>query len=259
MSKLITNGFIALLIGVSFSQVNAAQTIESGQYRTPLIELYTSQECPNCEQAEAWLDAIDSGSKGVLKPAVLAFHVNYLDNAQHQDRYASKEVRGTSRQKQLVKINEGAFMYTPQVFASSREIKDWKSQEQTDGALNRIAKERAKSTIRLQVDRQGQNIQIAGAINTLPASLVYLAVYENGLTDAVGLPNRQNPQISTPHTREHQRVVRQLIGPFPVSPSGSLEKNFLLNLGPGVRQNSGVVIFVELANGEVDQVLGVAF
>lgn len=253
MFKILASVLLGMSTSVFLNQASADELIQSGLYRTPLVELYTSQECPNCEEAEEWVDSLRNANNGSSKPLALAFHVNYLDSSAHQDPYASKEVRGTARQKQLVKLNQefnqNSFMYTPQVFTSSREVKDWKNKARVQAVLDLIANEMAKSTISLSIAQQGQTLDVHGVIRAMPASLVYLAVYENGLKDRVNPINKQNTNI------EHQRVVRQLIGPFPVPRSGLLDKGFLIDLGSSVRNNSGIVLFVELANGEVDQAL----
>ncbi|OYT93865.1 MAG: hypothetical protein CFE43_00535 [Burkholderiales bacterium PBB3] len=92
----------------------------SGQQRTPVIELYTSEGCSSCPPADQWLSAL----KG--KPAVVqAFHVGYWDYIGWVDRFASPAY--TSRQRELASTNQLRSIYTPQVVRDGLDWPGWNS------------------------------------------------------------------------------------------------------------------------------------
>lgn len=62
----------------------------SGETRTRLIELYSSEGCSSCPRAEAWLGGLRD-APGLWRDFVpVAFHVVYWDHLGWRDRFASK-------------------------------------------------------------------------------------------------------------------------------------------------------------------------
>ena len=91
----------------------AAQPVRfsSGENRTHLIELYTSEGCSSCPPAEQWLGGLRE-APGLWRDFVpVAFHVVYWDHLGWRDRFASKEY--TARQYAYSSQWGSDTVYTP--------------------------------------------------------------------------------------------------------------------------------------------------
>ena len=83
----------------------------SGEGRTHLLELYTSEGCSSCPPAEAWLGGLRD-APGLWRDFVpVAFHVVYWDRLGWPDRFANKEF--TARQYAYVSQWSRDSVYTP--------------------------------------------------------------------------------------------------------------------------------------------------
>src|SRR5260221_394991 len=83
----------------------------SGEGRTHLLELYTSEGCSSCPPAEAWLGGLRD-PPGLWRDFVpVAFHVVYWDHLGWRDRFASKEY--TARQYAYSGAWGSDTVYTP--------------------------------------------------------------------------------------------------------------------------------------------------
>lgn len=99
-----------------------AATFESGESRTALVELYTSEGCSSCPPAEAWLDGLHA-DPGLWKKFVpVAFHVDYWDHLGWPDRFASPDF--TRRQRAYAAAWNADSVYTPEFVCDGRE---WRS------------------------------------------------------------------------------------------------------------------------------------
>src|SRR4029077_19077011 len=113
-----------ILFGLTFAFAAQAgdRLFESGQKKTHLIELFTSQGCSSCPPAEAWLSKLKA-EPGLWKDFVpLAFHVDYWDRLGWRDSYAAKE--WTARQYQYSANWKSASVYTPGFVLDGREWLD---------------------------------------------------------------------------------------------------------------------------------------
>ncbi len=97
----------------------APQILASGENRTRLIELFTSEGCSSCPPAEAWLNGL-RGDPGLWRDFVpVAFHVNYWDRLGWTDRLASREFTG--RQHAYAEAWQANTVYTPGFVLDGRE------------------------------------------------------------------------------------------------------------------------------------------
>jgi hypothetical protein len=126
-----TSPFLAALAGAGLlaaAASAAAQTsamacnAESGQRRTPVIELYTSEGCSSCPPADRWLSSL-KGAAASGQAVVQAFHVGYWDYIGWVDRFAAPA--HTQRQRQVAAHNGLRNIYTPQVVRNGRDWRDW--------------------------------------------------------------------------------------------------------------------------------------
>jgi hypothetical protein len=91
--------------------VCAPMRFSSGETRTHLLELYSSEGCSSCPPAEAWLGSLRE-SPGLWRDFVpVAFHVNYWDRLGWPDRFASKTF--TDREYAYASAWGSGSVYTP--------------------------------------------------------------------------------------------------------------------------------------------------
>ena len=86
---------ILLLIGLLAIPLSAApRHFASGENRTHLLELFSSEGCSSCPPAEAWLGSLRE-APGLWRDFVpVAFHVTYWDRLGWPDRFARREFTG---------------------------------------------------------------------------------------------------------------------------------------------------------------------
>ena len=101
-----------ILISLLVTAAGAApQKFSSGENRTHLIELYSSEGCSSCPPAEQWLGELRA-HPGLWHDFVpVAFHVVYWDHLGWRDRFASKEY--TARQYAYSSQWTSDTVYTP--------------------------------------------------------------------------------------------------------------------------------------------------
>lgn len=116
-------------VGVAFVGAHAAaQTATlckaaSSPFKTPVVELYTSEGCSSCPPADAWVSGLkENVQKGKL--VAQAFHVSYWDYIGWLDKFAAPV--HTERQKWLNQQNNLRGVYTPQVLLNGTDYKNWR-------------------------------------------------------------------------------------------------------------------------------------
>ena len=110
---------LCLLLGPTGLGRAAPQTFSSGEYRTHLIELFSSEGCSSCPPAEAWLNGL-RGEPGLWRDFVPeAFHVDYWDRLGWTDRLATREF--TARQYAYAELWRANTVYTPGFVLDGRE------------------------------------------------------------------------------------------------------------------------------------------
>jgi hypothetical protein len=116
--------FLAACWFVGF-QVYAEETVsfQSGEKRTMVVELFTSQGCSSCPPAEAWLNRFLNDPRLWTDIVPVAFHVDYWDNLGWKDPDATRT--NTERQYQYRSDGHAASVYTPCFIVDGREWKGW--------------------------------------------------------------------------------------------------------------------------------------
>jgi hypothetical protein len=135
----------------------------SGENRTHLIELYSSEGCSSCPPAEQWLGALRD-DPGLWRDFVpVAFHVNYWDRLGWRDRFASKEY--TARQYAYSSQWGSDTVYTPGFVLDGAE---WRKSARPPGSSSekagRLSVEYAEGG-RCQVRYAGaDDVEVHGAL-----------------------------------------------------------------------------------------------
>lgn len=114
----------------------AAETREftSGENRTHLLELFTSEGCSSCPPAEAWLVALGAHT-GLWRDFVpVAWHVDYWDRLGWKDRFASRAA--TDRQHGYARAWSSGSVYTPCFVLDGAE---WRGRGTAPGRTNEPA------------------------------------------------------------------------------------------------------------------------
>ena len=111
-----------LLASATLAAPARAINFESGETRTALVELYTSEGCSSCPPAEARLAGLRD-DPGLWKQFVpVAFHVDYWDRLGWRDRFASPVF--TRRQYDYAARWHRGSVYTPALVQNGREGAD---------------------------------------------------------------------------------------------------------------------------------------
>lgn len=213
--------------------------------RPTVVELYTSQGCSSCPEAELLLRQLSQD------PALLAlsFHVHYFDYLGWKDPFASEA--NTARQREYAKVFSIDSVFTPQMVV--------------DGALSVVgsdsnAVEKAVTTaennsvdipitIRPQADASG-NLRIAignaDPKNVVPADAVAWEIHFNrgGFTSVQAGENDGQILEST------NNVMRYV----PMSLAAGRENDFVL---PGNFPEDGVAVILQ--KQPVGRIIGAAF
>ncbi len=209
-----------------------------------LVELYTSEGCDSCPQADRWLSRIARDGPGPDRLVPLALHVDYWDRLGWKDRFASP--RFTERQRALAQHSGSRAVYTPGVFLNLEEFRGWGS-ARFDDALRSINARPARADIRLELDSpSASQLALSAEFRLKPGAQApaqaYVALYENRLaTDVKAGENRGV-------TLRHDYVVREWFGPIGVQGSGAFRKTLALER-EWKTKDLGVAAFVQDGGG----------
>jgi len=167
----------SILVLLMISINGFAETIElnSGQQKTTLIELYTSEGCSSCPPADRWVSTLKDDPKLWNEFIPIAFHVDYWDYIGWQDPFASPE--NSKRQRRYYREKGISSVYTPGFVSNGYEWRRWfgfkqieRSNEMPgelkvsifDGVLKAeyLGKEREQIPLRLNVALLGFGLEI---------------------------------------------------------------------------------------------------
>lgn len=113
----------SLALLASLGAQGAALELSSGDARTPLVELYTSEGCSSCPPADRWVGRLvdDEGLWTDFVP--VAFHVTYWNYLGWRDAYSDPAF--DLRQRRTAR-RAGSGVYTPGVFRNGDEWRTWR-------------------------------------------------------------------------------------------------------------------------------------
>ena len=141
-----------------------------------LVELFTSQGCPNCPRAEQVMERLDRD----LGPDVvfLAFHVDIFDSPRFMDRFSRAD--WTRRQAMYARPRFDTSLSTPEAIVDGRTVLVGSDEA---GLRQAIAAARQRSSVNVTVTRDRVLIDDAPADG--PALDVMVAEFERGTTTQV--------------------------------------------------------------------------
>lgn len=218
--------------------------------RGALVELYTSEGCSSCPPADRWFAQL-AANADQARLSLLAFHVDYWDSIGWPDRFGSGAY--SDRQRDRVGNAGSASVYTPQVMLGQRVGFPWSS----SAALSALHAANAQaSSLALDLgampagggfDVTLKALPVAGG--SLPNGALYLALYENGLSTQVRGGENSGALL------RHERVVRQLLGPYPLA---GAQWSRVLHVAPphdAHAERLGLTAFVQSHPGDTLQAL----
>jgi hypothetical protein len=213
----------------------------SGANTGALVELYTSEGCSSCPPADRWFAKL-AASANPRELSLLAFHVDYWDEIGWPDRLAQRAF--TLRQSQRVRAGGSTTIYTPQVMLSSQLGLRWNQPAQVAAAIAAIQHKPATLSLRLEArpdsGRWRVDLDASPLTGVAGAGQMYLALYEDGLSSNVRAGE------NTGLTLHHERVVRGLWGPWPVSAKGSATQHLQVSPPSAARAGKlGLTAFVQ--------------
>jgi hypothetical protein len=94
---------------------------ESGQQKTHLLELFTSEGCSSCPPAEAWFSKLKTEPRLWKDFVPVAFHIDYWDRLGWKDPFSAKE--WSDRQSQYSAGWGTDSVYTPGFVLDGRELR----------------------------------------------------------------------------------------------------------------------------------------
>lgn len=223
----------------------------TGAQRGALVELYTSEGCSSCPPADRWFAQLAS-TADPTRLSLLAFHVDYWDSIGWPDRFGSGAF--SDRQHDRVANAGSRAVYTPQAMLGERVGLPWDMTNVVLAGLRGINSQPSPLALDLGVTSAGNRLDVTLkamplASSSLPDSALYLALYENGLTTQVKAGENSGALL------HHERVVRQLFGPYPLS---GTQWSRVLHVVPPHGAHSdqlGLTAFVQSRSGDTQQAL----
>lgn len=243
--------FLTLVIMAAPCAAGPCQ-VGSGTHVLPLVELYTAEGCNQCPPADRWFSDMSRRTQST-QAALLAFHVDYWDEAGWPDRFADHAY--SQRQDLRIRLAKKNVTYTPQIMVGKDVRVEWKDASRLQSMLERV---RARpASVGLSLDVSGPEEALRVGIEASRATgegaeplLVWLALYEDGLESRIDAGENKGLVL------HHDRVVRALVGPWRMD-AARLSDEVEIRL-PAARDagRMGLVLFAESATtGEGMQAL----
>jgi len=223
--------------------------VSSGKFITPVVELYTSEGCSSCPPADRWLS--QQVRRSDINANFLAFHVDYWDDIGWPDKFASHNY--TLRQSARAQLAGSNRVYTPQVMIGQQTGVSWSWPDRSETYIKQANAELAQASLALQAQGSGSQWRAKVQMSSkyaLPNTQWYLAVYQDGLSSQVRAGENAGKLL------QHDRVVRQWLGPYRLSGTNT-SKDFTISLSnAAVMGQTGLLAVLENpANGQVLQSL----
>ncbi len=220
-------------------------TLRSGPYRTPVLELFTSEGCSSCPPADRWLSMTFDAARPRTNAVPLAFHVDYWDRLGWPDRFSDRTY--SQRQSEVARRARSSTVYTPQFVFDGGDAGPGGIATQLPGLARSAAQQAPARTITAGIVRQPDGaLRIAGT--SVPTSTAgpaaagdtFVVLYQNALVSKVAAGENAG------RTLRHDFVVRRLAGPFPADASGRAD--FDVRWVPPAEfraDDAGVAVFTE--------------
>lgn len=247
------------LLGIIYSTSSAAACketvqVESSNKTVSIAELYTSEGCDSCPPTDKWFSTISLKKNSVVP---LAFHVDYWDYIGWKDRFGKPGF--ADRQRTLVSLQGSRTVYTPQIMFNGKDARGNTSDARFDSGIRELARKNPAANINLRGQFVADAIDVSVNVNITDESSrkdasLYIALSENNLVSRVTAGENRGVSL------KHDHVVRELIGPFQLSPAANgstAETKRAINIAKDwKREDMNLVAFVQnTRSGEILQAI----
>ncbi len=159
--------------------------LTSSAFRTPVVELYTSEGCSSCPPADDWLRRLGAALDQEFSAVPLAFHVDYWNYLGWTDPYSKPAF--SKRQRAAAALNLRRGVYTPEFVVDGRETRGGNAILR---AIRDANSQNAEATIVARVtrrsdDRLGARIEVDNRSGRARAH-AHVAIFESGITRKIG-------------------------------------------------------------------------
>jgi len=252
LNRLVRAGaFAAVCCGALQAEAGECR-IESPAHRVTVVELYTSEGCSSCPPADRWFGGLAQQGISAQNAILLAYHVDYWNQLGWPDRFSRPQF--SYRQRTVAARGGSGFIYTPQFTVDGRDFRGRYSVGGLRGKLADINHEAGQARIRADIRSSASELRISGNVEIIGANgggnvQIWIAAFENGLSSQVVAGENAGARLN------HDYVVRELAGPFPVATGSGAMLDHRLKVSPDWNPaRTGIAIFVERADtGEVLQ------
>jgi hypothetical protein len=237
--------WLACSLAAGALPVQAAEcSVASGPQRTSLLELYTSEGCSSCPPADRWLSI--SKVKNVVP---LAWHVDYWDYLGWRDRFA--QAAFSERQREMARLNDSSFVYTPQVMLNGRDFRAWTKTGGLEQAVAATQRFPSPAIIHLTVRNEAHDalgVELRAQASQAGPNAIFVATYQNGLSTQVERGENAGGLL------RHDYVVREWRGPYRLAAHGETRWKQEIPYRSDLARPTGVAAFVQnTATGEILQ------
>jgi hypothetical protein len=165
-----------------------------------VVELFTSQGCSSCPEADRILGTLANDQSVVA----LSFPVTYWDYLGWKDTLARPEF--TERQRAYAGERKDRAVYTPQMIVNGRDHVVGSDRAGIDRAIDRHTRAQRNPSvpITLTADRDTITAQLGGSADGMGAATVWLVQFDLRDTVEIGRGENQGRQIT------YSNVVRQM-------------------------------------------------
>ncbi len=189
----------------------ASCSAQSPTHTVALIELYTSEGCSSCPPADRWLGEL-SRRFSAEQVIALSLHVDYWDYIGWKDPFAHPVF--SDRQRWLSQLASSSTIYTPEVFAGMKELREWSNQNVLDNRIQMINRQPARARINVFMRPSGSDSAEIEArfvldenARTGQAAQGIVILYEKQLTTRVRAGENKGAKL------KHDNVVRYWSAP----------------------------------------------
>jgi hypothetical protein len=172
----------ALIAGALFL-LSCSGEAQPKAHRTVVLELFTSQGCSSCPQADRLLSKLrQENFDGTIIP--LAYHVDYWNYIGWTDPFSSP--KWSQRQREYARAFKSAQVYTPQLVINGRAQLVGSAEAFVRAEIGRQLKRSDRGAVIIdRVERSADAWTVhVRTQNAQDASLV-ITLFENGITTAV--------------------------------------------------------------------------
>ena len=199
---------LSFLFGIAFG---LAPVIATAGERPVVVELFTSQGCSSCPPANAYLNELTKGRRGVLP---LGFHVTYWDRLGWKDPFS---LEAATQRQGIYGRRFGDGSYTPEIVVDGASSQVGSDREKVERAITR-AKQESRTAATVQVTKAGDKVSIRVGGGNGTARVLLIGFDRNHSTPIPRGENKGSTFDETNVVRSIRSVADWSGAPLDISP-----------------------------------------